>query len=223
MRISNGVVRAASPGAKEWAEATAREVEFIEGDWAALGWALGSMRLLLRCKDAPITSAADVPQAALDFARKIRRRTVLGCAVCAFVVFSFSRLALRMHQPAQRIGACLVVASVLYMTLQLLARRGRLSLRWGTLASMEAYRNELERQRDFHRGIWLWSRVVAMVPGYLLFCIAGAIVHPVIARQMAGIVLVYLILGVLAVPLNLRRARGYQRRIDELDALESEA
>ena len=44
--ISNGVVRRASPGAKEWAEATAHEVEFIEGDWAALGWALGSVRVL---------------------------------------------------------------------------------------------------------------------------------------------------------------------------------
>jgi hypothetical protein len=45
--ISRRVVRWASPGCKEWAEAQAREIEFIRSDWAALGWAIGSMRVVL--------------------------------------------------------------------------------------------------------------------------------------------------------------------------------
>jgi hypothetical protein len=44
--ISSIVVRHASSGTREWAEAMAREVEEISGDWAALAWALGSLRVL---------------------------------------------------------------------------------------------------------------------------------------------------------------------------------
>jgi hypothetical protein len=47
LKISAAVVRYASPGCKEWAQGLAREVAFVEGDWAALGWAVGSMRVLL--------------------------------------------------------------------------------------------------------------------------------------------------------------------------------
>lgn len=36
IKISNEVVIWASPGSKEWAEGLAREVTFIESDWAAL-------------------------------------------------------------------------------------------------------------------------------------------------------------------------------------------
>ena len=37
VRISQVVVRLASPGAKDWAKATAREVELIRPDWFFLG------------------------------------------------------------------------------------------------------------------------------------------------------------------------------------------
>lgn len=47
LKVSSAVVRYASPGCKEWAEGLAREIDFIEGDWAALGWAIGSTRVLL--------------------------------------------------------------------------------------------------------------------------------------------------------------------------------
>ena len=46
-KISRAVVRYASPGCKEWAEGLAREAEFVQGDWAALWWALGSTKVLL--------------------------------------------------------------------------------------------------------------------------------------------------------------------------------
>lgn len=46
-RIADRTVRWASPSAKEWAKATAREVEFIPSDWRALAWAIGSTRVLL--------------------------------------------------------------------------------------------------------------------------------------------------------------------------------
>ena len=61
--ISAIVVRWASPGYKEWAEGLEREARVIESDWAALRWALGSTRVLLDCRAAPLRSLDEVPAA----------------------------------------------------------------------------------------------------------------------------------------------------------------
>jgi hypothetical protein len=58
LSISSRVVRWASRGCKEWAEAQARELAFIPSDRAALRWALGSTRVLL---DRRAASRAELP------------------------------------------------------------------------------------------------------------------------------------------------------------------
>jgi hypothetical protein len=55
-KISFYVVKLASPGTKEWAEALARETDFIEEDWNALVWSFGSVRVLFDYRSAPIRS-----------------------------------------------------------------------------------------------------------------------------------------------------------------------
>jgi hypothetical protein len=45
--ISARVVRWSAPGCREWAEGLENEVEFIDSDWRALAWSLGSVRVLL--------------------------------------------------------------------------------------------------------------------------------------------------------------------------------
>ena len=40
--IFAAVIRRASPAARQWGTAMQREMDFIESDWAALFWALGS-------------------------------------------------------------------------------------------------------------------------------------------------------------------------------------
>lgn len=70
-------------------------------------------------------------------------------------------------------------------------------------------------------GFWLWSRICLMTPGYLLFCKALPAANAVGAALKFSSVVMLLSLCVVAVPLNLRLARQYQRRIDELDALEN--
>lgn len=62
------MVRRASRSAREWAEGLAREVEFVEGDWLALGWALGSVRVLFRNPPMPLRNAAEVARAGRLFA-----------------------------------------------------------------------------------------------------------------------------------------------------------
>ncbi len=226
--ISRGVVRRARPGAKEWAEATAREMELIESDWSALAWALGSLRILRHGCASPVTSLAQVPQAASKFAREIRRRTVMGSASCGFIAICYFRFGSHPifgrhapHHMMGRVGAYLTAAAALYMIGQLLVRRGRLPSKGDTAASASEYRIELERQSEFHCGFWLWSRIWLMAPGYLLFCTSLRAANAVGAMLKFSSVFGFLILCVIAVPLNLRKARQYQRRVDELDVLEN--
>ena len=61
LSISSRVVRWASPGCKEWAEAQSHELAFIPSDWAALRWALGSTRVLLDRRPARIGSRSELP------------------------------------------------------------------------------------------------------------------------------------------------------------------
>jgi hypothetical protein len=79
--ISSRVVRWASPGCKEWAEGLEREAAVIESDWAALGWAIGSTRVLLDRRATPLRSLDEVPNATyklLDGALVLRGQKHLG-------------------------------------------------------------------------------------------------------------------------------------------------
>jgi hypothetical protein len=52
LEISRWVTWLAAPGCKEWAEGLEHEVEFIDNDWRALAWAIGSSRVLLDRREA---------------------------------------------------------------------------------------------------------------------------------------------------------------------------
>jgi hypothetical protein len=52
--IVAAVVRYASTGSKEWAEAIKSELSYIESDWRALAWALSGMRVLLSYQPKPV-------------------------------------------------------------------------------------------------------------------------------------------------------------------------
>jgi hypothetical protein len=47
-RLLRAVLRLAPEESRDWALAMLRELDFIEGDWAALFWALGSVAAVLR-------------------------------------------------------------------------------------------------------------------------------------------------------------------------------
>jgi hypothetical protein len=59
-RIAGLVVRYASPGSREWAQAIESELLYIESDWRALGWALSGMHVLLDFQPAPLRTLADL-------------------------------------------------------------------------------------------------------------------------------------------------------------------
>jgi Zn-dependent membrane protease YugP len=65
--------------------------------------------------------------------------------------------------------------------------------------------------------------LVIIVPGYILFLIGFAMAYPELARGLAAIAGAFIVFGILAVPINLKLSRKYQRQIDELDALPKES
>jgi len=46
--LLRGVLRLAPDESRDWASAMLRELDFVEGDWAALLWALGSITAIVR-------------------------------------------------------------------------------------------------------------------------------------------------------------------------------
>jgi len=128
----------------------------------------------------------------------------------------------------QRIGSLLTVLGAGYLAYQL--RLNQLQEKDSTIAAAEMgnaapvafYRAKLQRQIVFHSGLWFWSRLAILVPGPLLFIVGTEIVHPRLATFMGAEGLAFLFFVALSVPLNLRKARRYQRHISELDAIQTE-
>ena len=157
---------------------------------------------------------------------RIRRRNVIGLAIGFFEIVWFSIFVFIVPNLVRRIGYFLLALGCGYMVYQLLLnqlqkraaviRAGEM----GNTVSIEFYRAELERQRDFHRGSRFWSRLVMLALGPLVF-FGFAIAHPQSDRFLWLVVSALLLLLLIrAVPLNLRRARKYQAQINELNGLQ---
>ena len=197
-----------------------REMDFIEGDWAALFWALGSATALFKHSEAPMSGPVDVFSQTQALAKKIRRRTLKGYALLLILIVAFGRFFFVFPNTLQRVGSVLTVAALLYGAYQLYERRNRtLPSEPSPAACTDFYRAELARQRDFHRGILFWSRLVIMIPGYILFLIGFAMAYPGLTRNLAIIGACFIGLCIVAVPVNLRLSRKYQRQMDALDEL----
>jgi hypothetical protein len=215
MKISSVVVRYASSGCKEWAEGVAREVEFIEDDWAALRWAIGSTRVLFDRREAPINSLADVA----DMGRRLSERVSKESSGYAFMLiwaFLYLLKLLDARSWQQRIGCGLVIVAAIYMWGVVRAQwRKREGLRSDNTELTLYCRLELERQRDFLKsslGRSLHFALILYFVGIVFAQKGGVRANPVFTAFFAlGCVLVTF--------LWLRRTRQVQRQIDEVDAV----
>jgi|HubBroStandDraft_5_1064220.scaffolds.fasta_scaffold27685_4 hypothetical protein len=220
LKVLDAAARQAAPGTRDWITAMSREMDFIENDWAALWWALGSTRILFKRQHVPLADLSGVPRAAQCLAKSVRRRTLIGGVVALTEAAFFGYFFFGVSTSTLRIASAFTVAGVLYIGIQLYARRAA-QQPLDNASAIGAYRVELERQRDFHRSSWFWSRQLLFLPGPVLFCVGEAMVQPESARAFLAILAAFAFLWLRAVPLNLNQARKYQRRLDELDALQS--
>jgi hypothetical protein len=149
----------------------------------------------------------------------VRVRTVCGFLAAAFVFVSFTTLAVQMPDWPRRFGASLTAVAAFYFIYQVLQGRSKNAPSdLGTSASVDFYRQEIERQRDFHQGWRFWTRAAALYPGYLLFCWGSAVAEPASAHAFAWIAVTAIVLGAVGIALNLAKARKYQRLIGEMDS-----
>jgi hypothetical protein len=216
--IANTVTRLASPLAQDWASAMHREMDFIQNDWAALFWAVGSIRILFKRQTQTVADFSDIPRASRDLRRKIQLRTFAGYTVtlseaawCVWFTFS-------LPDTMQRWGCALMALAMLFLTYQLFSRRPR-PVPTELSACASSYRVELERQRDFFRGSWLWARLAAFIPGTALLCLGGVIAYPQGAAFHESIAGAMIVLLLIAIPNSSRMARSFQRKINDLDAV----
>lgn len=215
MKISGGVVRYASPGCKEWAEGLAREVEFIEGDWAALRWAVGSSRVLLDRRAAPMTSHADVAERARRFSESLGNG---GSFSSVMFIVAFVNL-IRFVGAAslqQRIACSVLVITSIYMGFVILSQQRKRQALSDSVGDLTLYcKLELEHQRDFLRsGIGRSLRLAGV-----LFFIGMVFTQRGGLRANPFFTAFGVLVCVLVTILILRQPRLVQRQIDEVDAV----
>ncbi len=174
----------------------------------------------LQPTDALNLTLDDVHRVAERVESTVSRRNRWGLAVCAIEIFVFVSMWTAFPDSLRRLGCAWTVIGLLFMSAQLLRRPAvRPSATLGLAACLEFQRQELQRQRDFHRGWWFWSRFVAFVPGPAIFGIGAMRAVPDEAIEIALVGVVYVAIAVWAIPLNLGLARGYQRSLDRLQGV----
>jgi hypothetical protein len=216
LRISDAVVRWASPGCKEWAEGLAREVEFIASDWAALGWALGSMRVLLDSREVPMGSLDEVPAALQKYVERARGPG-LWPLILQGALYGLRILDARSW--SERVGCLMaVLASILAGTLVLTDRR-RLKepieddIYDDLGACALFYKAELER--CFSRLTMIQLVVGCFLVGSLFARRGGIGGHPILGGSVALVCLI-------VVPAFQQARRNNRRRLERLEALLAE-
>lgn len=231
VKISDTVVRRSLPTYKDWAQATARELEFIQSDWAALGWVLGSWKMAARCQTAPLTSMSEVPRAARMFLKTARVSTVITWLSLLWMCYWFSGITRHVitANPSRLLGWSFILAVLVYIACQAIAFRGWGFPRGGQLPVLASfYRAALERQRDFQAGAWYWWRAALLMAGPMLGIYRTWLLKPSAGRE-AVLQANLVACGIMAVSLlivwpktGLSPWRKYQRSIDELDSLEGD-
>jgi hypothetical protein len=147
----------------------------------------------------------------------VRLRNSFVVGVCCIIIAAYSLFAFRSKTTLERVGSVLSVAGAANVIVQFLRRPARKMPDFGAIESTRFYRAELERHRDFHRGKGITSWLLPVLPGPILFNVAFALDRPMFASIVKLQMAVFLMAAAVVIPLNLRTAGKFQRRIDALD------
>lgn len=159
---------------------------------------------------------------------RLRRRRVVTYAICLGETVWFAYWLVFTTPPiVMRLGCLLIILGMNFLAGQVwLDDRDRQKTlenpgAAGRTNCLDYYRAELVRQREFHRGVWFWSRLLTLLPGPLLIGGWSAIKLHGTGNGDAGVIILIAtpILAVVAVWLNYRLSRKHQRQIDAIDAM----
>ncbi len=214
--VSGFVARRASRRAKEWAEGLAREVEFVESDWLALRWALGSVRILVRNLPEPLRNASEIARAGRLFAGS---REHVPPMIFLIMMLQALNSGLQMFPIGrvgylQRVGFAIAAVSAAYVALV-----GWMDHRMGERPDdmddgswIEFYMREMVRLRDLYAGFGSlnFAALAVFIAGGFLG-VAG-MTRP----YLSSCLIAFLMFVVWKSP---RPAERLQRKIDELDSI----
>jgi hypothetical protein len=222
LKVSEFVVRHVSPGCREWAEGQAHEVAFIEDDWQALWWALGSTMVLLDRREAPIGSLVSVPAEAQKIA-ETRWRTKIFFWTCVAQTVANGLRAFDATRHTERWGLGMVAVGWLGSGILTFVNRPSQEEPEGddVGSSVLFYKAELERQRNrfsFPRSFVDLGILFLVCAGFML-ADRGSHTNSVFS---IGFTISMIVACVLAVPVMLRERRINQKRLDRLNTLLAE-
>ena len=175
-------------------------------------------------------SAQDLRARIERVSRRTSHRTIGGLIVCALVMLSWLYVwsVAPLTSGLARAGMTIIVGAIAVLGFQLIVHRDVAEDTWRAMAerggapSLAFHRWQLERQREFHRGWRVWSRMLLFVPGGVLFFIGFAGEHPEVATTIHLEFAAFLMLAAAAFPVNERLARRYERQLDELNRLQED-
>jgi hypothetical protein len=222
LKISDAVVRYASPGCKEWAEGLVREVAFIEGEWAALAWAIGSTRVLLDRREARIGSDAGALSKWSIAGGGLDRIFLLMCFLNLLAHFIGI---VRAKDWNDRIGWSMVALGWGYWTISFVMDRRRerqAPASHGSLESLRFIRSGMERRLERYRSVRRWFPALATACGCTGLLMAG---DPIRSNPIyAGVIILggatFILLQCLETPANIQKRIG---RLDEFIAKRQES
>lgn len=216
--VAQDLVRWAAPGCKDWAEGLEREVEFIEGDWRALGWALGSVRVLFRNPPMPLGNAEEIARAGRIFAGSREHVPPLFPLLMTMQALNSGfRAVFPLHLDDHLARAGFAIAAVCAAYLAVVGWMGaRMSKRPDDMddgAWIGFYRREMVRLRDLFSslGVLFRSAIGLMFAGMALDE-KGTVLPFLASCIIAFLVLVWLS----STP---GPADRFQRKIDHLDSI----
>ena len=155
-----------------------------------------------------------------EMAAKDRRGVYDSYAVFALISVVVIALAVISSNLLMGIGAALSVLGFGFIIDQGRRRLGAKSPEEPDV-TIRAYRLALEKRRDFI-GKSLWTRLLCVTPGPLLFSIGFAAAYPKAAPIIYVQIATFVIVLIAIVPINRRKMASIQREIDELRRLESD-
>ena len=159
---------------------------------------------------------------ALGFRRKIVRRNIQESIAAVMVALIFGFYAWELSVLTMRIGSGLVVLGSFIILYQLQQRASMRELPPESLALpyITYFREELVRQRDALRTVWLWY-VGPVVPGIGVFIWGMAEPNP--ADFPWQITSVFIVPFIVVIAMNFFAAHRIQRKIGQLDQLNESA
>jgi hypothetical protein len=172
----------------------------------------------------------DIRGRAGKFQRRVASRNLREYIAGAFVVAAFGFVAWHMSGWMIKLGSVATILATLFVTWELYRRGRARGVPGGATAAglLAFHREELVRQREALRTVWLWY-IAPFLPGLVLIMLGRYFQVHVAGRPLAMdhmiiafISIIMALVGAILWLLNLWGAARLQNRIDELDKLKAE-